>query len=172
MSGLANRPSTPGLAKAVSSRSSKLIRLPMANGLSPTPLAPRAGWSAAMIISRPSSPVRLRLVLASAARLMASGSATRMSVSERYRSAFVLPETPGAAVDVVGGAEIVGAAVATSDMTHLSQERFDLGGRRHGGGTFPAGADDGTGRIAETQDGLQIPTGEQSVTEGATEAVA
>ena len=55
MSGLPSRPSTPGRDSAVCSRSSRSIRLPMASGRSPTPLAPRAGWSQAMIISRPSA---------------------------------------------------------------------------------------------------------------------
>src|SRR5690349_12014084 len=161
MSGLANRPSTPGLAKAVSSRSSKLIRLPMASGRSPTPLAPRAGWSAAMIISRPSSPDRLRLVLASAARRMASGSCTRISVNARYRSRLVAPET----TDV----DETATPFASSDMFDLSNERLDLVGRRHRGGTLPAGGDDRTRRVAKPENGFQVPPGQQPVAHRATE---
>src|SRR4051794_10259434 len=123
-----------------------------------------------MIISRPSSPVRLRLVLASAARWIAPGSAPLMSGSERDRSALVEPDTPDAVPDLV--VELgAGVAVATSDMAHLSQKGLDLCGRRHGGGTFAAGADNGAGGISEAEDRFQIPAGKQPVAEGATEAV-
>ena len=57
----------------------------MASGRSPTPLAPRAGWSQAMIISRPSAGTSGALARASAARLIAPGSVARISV-RRLRS--------------------------------------------------------------------------------------
>src|SRR6478752_7059716 len=115
-----------------------------------------------MIISRPSSPDRLRLVRASAARRMASGSCTRMSVSWAYRSRLVRPVTSGATT----------APLARSDMFDLSQKCLDLVGRRHGGGAFPAGGDDRAGGVAEPQDGFQVPAGEQAVADGAAETIA
>ena len=97
MSGLPSRPSTPGRANAVCSRSSRSMRLPMASGRSPTPLAPRAGWSQAMIINLPSAGTRDALVLASAARLIAPGSCTRISVMASYFCRRVAPTAPFAA---------------------------------------------------------------------------
>ena len=60
MSAVASRPSTPGWDSAVTSRASSSVRLPMAIGLPAALRAPRAGWSQAMIISRPSGPSRSR----------------------------------------------------------------------------------------------------------------
>ena len=53
MSEVASTPSTPGSASAARSRSSRSVRLFIAVGREPTASAPRAGWSAATIISRP-----------------------------------------------------------------------------------------------------------------------
>src|SRR6476469_6433561 len=116
-----------------------------------------------MIINRPSSPDRLRFVRASAARRIASGSCTRISVNARYRSRLVAPET----TDV----DETTTPFARSDMFDLSDERLDLVGRRHGGGALPAGGDDRPGGVAEPQDGLQVPPGAQAVAHRATEAV-
>jgi hypothetical protein len=81
MSAVASRPSTPGRASAVRSRSSISVRLCMAVGLPWAASAPRAGWSAAISISRPSGGrndgLRRR---AASARPIASGSRLRSSV--------------------------------------------------------------------------------------------
>ena len=53
MSEVASTPSTPGSASAARNRSSRSVRLFIAVGRDPTARAPRAGWSAATIISRP-----------------------------------------------------------------------------------------------------------------------
>src|SRR6478735_1663422 len=113
-----------------------------------------------MIISRPSPSARPRLVRASAARLIAPGSCTRMSVRLRYRSAFVAPEVPTA-----------GVAVAVSDMGDLRDQRLHLVGGGHGRRALAPRRHDGTGGIAESQDRLQVPTGQQTVADRAAEAV-
>src|ERR1700712_3875854 len=124
-----------------------------------------------MIISRPSSPLRVRLVRASAARRIASGSFTRSSVNARYRSWFVAPEIPFAAEDVVGIDVTVATPFVGSDIGNLSQQGLDLVGRWHGGLTFTAGADNCAGGVAESQNGFQIPAGQQTVAERATKTV-
>jgi hypothetical protein len=81
MSDVASTPSTPGSASAVRNRSSRSVRLFMAVGRLPTASAPRAGWSAATIISRPSPWIVGRVVRLAQARATAPGSAARRSVT-------------------------------------------------------------------------------------------
>src|SRR6478609_1758575 len=101
-----------------------------------------------MIISRPSPSARPRLVRASAARLIAPGSCTRMSVRLRYRSAFVAPEVPTA-----------GVAVAVSDMGDLRDQRLHLVGGGHGRRALAPRRHDGTGGIVVPQATLQGTAG-------------
>lgn len=62
-----------GAESATQSLSSRSARFAMANLRSPTASAPRAGWSAATIISRPLSPTRGRRGRRAAASATASG---------------------------------------------------------------------------------------------------
>src|ERR1700712_4631804 len=160
MSGEASSPSTPGRLRAVTRRSSSSIREPIAIGRSPTPNAPRAGWSAATIISRPSPRTVSRLTLAFAARKIAAGSLTRISVISANRSRIVL----GSAVPV--------GTVNVSVIVDLLQKCFHLGRCRHRAGALAPGGDDGPGCVGEAQDGLQIPAGQQPVAQGTAESVA
>ena len=81
MSAVASSPSTPGWASAVTSRSSRSVRLAMAYGLPPAPSAPRAGWSQAMIISLPSWPNGDRRCRVASRRRIRPGSVARTSFS-------------------------------------------------------------------------------------------
>src|SRR6478609_4741557 len=99
-----------------------------------------------MIINRPSAPDMPRLVLPSAARAIASGSCTRISVNAAYRSRFVAPDTTG--------------DVNTSDMLHLPDQRLHLIGGGHRGGTLPPGRDDRPRRVPEPQNRFQVPPGQ------------
>ncbi len=80
MSAVASTPSTPGSASAARSRSSRSVRLFIAVGRAPTASAPRAGWSAATIISRPLPRIVGRVVRSCHARATAPGSVARRSV--------------------------------------------------------------------------------------------
>ena len=80
MSEVASTPSTPGSASAARSRSSRSVRLFIAVGRDPTPRAPRAGWSAATIISLPLPRTAGRMVRVCQARSTACGSDARTSV--------------------------------------------------------------------------------------------
>src|SRR6478752_9234490 len=116
-----------------------------------------------MIINRPSSPDRDRLVRASAARRMASGSCTRMSVNSAYRSRFVAPDTTTAP------AATATAPLLGSDMLDLPDQGLHLVGGGHRGGTLPAGGDDRARRVPEPQNRFQVPPGQQPVAHRATE---
>jgi len=87
MSGVPSTPLTPGRDSARQSRSSRSARSAMASARGPARSAPRAGWSAAMIISRPCSlnneTGRTRLAAASA---ITSGLRLRARRMARYRS--------------------------------------------------------------------------------------
>src|SRR4051812_43820338 len=115
-----------------------------------------------MIINLPSAGTREALVRLSAARLIAPGSCTRISVMASYFCRRVIPTDP-----------FTGAAMApfASDILDLLQQQLHLVGGRHGGRAFAAGSDDRTGRVGEPQNGLQVPALEQAVAERAAEAV-
>ena len=81
MSAVASRPSTPGRASAVSSRSSRSVRLAMAVLLRPAARAPRAGWSQAMIISRPPGSSGGHFWRVTSSRAIRPGSVVRTSFS-------------------------------------------------------------------------------------------
>jgi len=57
-------------------------------------------------------------------------------------------------------------------MFHLSQQRFNLGRRRHGRRALETGRDDRARRVREPQHPLERPAGQQPVTQRAAEAVA
>ncbi len=98
MSAVASTPSTPGRDSATHRRSSRSARSAMASGRSPVPSAPRAGWSAATIISRPLSPISGRRARRAAASATASGCRARtvvrsgmLSFKEVLRSGLARP---------------------------------------------------------------------------------
>src|SRR5207342_476433 len=110
-----------------------------------------AGWSAAIIISRPWSPSRevgrRRFVAASA---IAAGRVTRVATRSRKRwsstGGLLVPRFDKLGLDLVHGRHRVGARQAPRD--------------------------DRTGRIAEPHAPLQIPSSEKGVTQGPAERVA
>ena len=81
MSAVPSTPSTPGTASASRMRSSSSVREAMAWSREPTPRAPRAGWSAAMIIIVPSVSATVRRERVAARRANRPGSSIRTRVT-------------------------------------------------------------------------------------------
>src|SRR5215217_1440365 len=173
ISAVASRPSTPGRASAARSRSSMSVRLFIAAGRPWADSAPRAGWSAATSMSRPSSGRKAgRRLRAASARRMACGSRLRSSVTSAYEV-----HTGGA--PSVSGTETSAGDRAVSDTGPLQgggdgglDMGIDLGGGRHRGGALQPGGDDRPGGVGVAQQLLQGQPGEQAVRERAAERVA
>src|SRR3954452_5839976 len=146
MSAVASTPVTPGRSSAPQSRSSSSERSAIAYGSAPTPLAPRAGWSAAMIIALPCSPrIEVAFTRRAAAAAMAPGSPTR---ADTIRLSF-------------------------SDGTgHLVQLGVDFRLGRHGVGAGQPARDDRAGGIGEGHRPTGVPAGQQSVAQRPAEGVA
>src|SRR3954467_13461369 len=115
-----------------------------------------------MIINLPSAGTREALVRLSAARLIAPGSCTRISVMASYFCRRVIPTDP-----------FTGAAMApfASDIFDLLQQQLHLVGGRHGGRASAAGSDDRPGRVGESQNGFQVPALEYSASPRAADVV-
>src|SRR5258708_19669742 len=109
-----------------------------------TPRAPRAGWSAATIIRRPSGPSSGRRRRCAARTETSSGAVARSSRSCSNRSSSM------------GG----------------FQELLDLRSGRHRGRAFQPGRDDRPRGVGEPHRPLQRPPGEQPVAQRAAETVA
>src|SRR4051794_3459984 len=145
MSAVPSTPVTPGRSSARHRRSSSSPRSAIAAGSLPTAFAPRAGWSAAMIMARPWSPsTDFALARLAAASVIAPGSWTRAVTIRRTRSD-------------TGGLREFG-------------EHFGFGG--HGVGAGQLAGDVRTGGVGELDRAAGVPTGEQAVAERATEGVS
>src|SRR5579871_4408266 len=125
-----------------------------------TPSEPRAGWSAATIISRPSAPSSGRRRRSAARAAISSGRLARSSRSASKSGSRSVasggddpPEPPRSG--------ILGP-----------QEILDLFGGRHRGRALQPGGDDGPGGVGEADDPLQRPAGQQPVAQRAAEPVA
>src|SRR5262249_55844803 len=151
-SGLPSTPSTPGRPSAVTSRRSNPYRSAIASGTVRTPSAPRAGWSAATSISRPSGPSSGRRTRAAAASTIAEGRTARSSRS-LSKSSIAGP--------LLRGRERV-----------VAEKVEDLGRGRHRGRALQPGRDDRTGRVGEAHHAFQRPPGEQPVAQRAAEPVS
>ena len=136
---------------------------PAGHGHRPVPTArsaPRAGWSAAMMISRPSSPSRDgRRGAGPAASAMACGRRARASRMARIWSRTgCLPWSASAT------AASAAVSPARSSVTSV--------GRRHGVRAVQPRGHDGPGGVGEAHHPLDVPAGQQPVAQRPAERVA
>src|SRR6516225_10487171 len=143
MSAVASSPSTPGLLSAVSRRRSRSYRSAIALATPRTPSEPRAGWSAATIMRRPSAP----------------------SSGRRLRSA--------ARAAIISGCLALSSRSSSNAASNIGppQEVLDLFGSGHGRRAFQPGGDDRPGRVGEPDDQVQRPAGQQPVAQSPAEPV-
>ena len=149
MSGVPSTPFTPGRDSASTSRSSRSTRSPMANGRLPAASAPRAGWSAAIIISRPCDTEQ-------------GGGPAALGRGLGDRRGPLDPGGDQVAEEVVIHGLPPASSILGLDLVHS--------GHRVGARQPPR--DDRTGGVAEPHAPLQVPSSEKGVTQRAAERVA
>ena len=119
----------------------------MASGRVPARSAPRAGWSAAIIISLPCSPS------SDDARHAASAAASAIALRAVHP----------------GGDQLLQLLLTHRTASCSFASTSSAGGHGVGAGQPPG--DDGAGRVAEPHRPLQVPPGEQAVAQRAAEGV-
>src|SRR5579872_2099458 len=135
-----------------------------------TPSEPRAGWSAATIISRPSAPSSGRRRRSAARAAISSGRLARSSRSAS-KSGSISVASGGDTVPPGDTPDPDGPEPPRSGILG-PQEILDLFGGRHRGRALQPGGDDRAGGVGEADDPLQRPAGQQPVAQRAAEPVA